>query len=149
MTRAGALEIIAAYGGDPRRWPDADRPAVLALVGDPVVAAALGEARTLDAVLVDWARDVAPAEFDAAAIASAAPVAAMRRGWWAGGMLAAAVAVGLVVLAPSGPGSGPQAPIVATNAAVPSATAAGAELGGDAESFAQVFTPTADEDELI
>lgn len=154
MNRETALEIIAAHGGDARRWPDADRDAVLALVvADAGVAAALAEARALDAMLERWAADVTPRSFDAAAIIRDAgvrdvrPVARAGRRWFAGGALAAAVAAGLVILAPM---TGDRTSGIAMqDSAVVSATADGEAAGSDAESFAYVFTPTVDEDELI
>jgi hypothetical protein len=148
-----ALDVIASYGADPARWPAEERAAVLALASRPAVAAALADARALDALLDDWARaDVAAAPFDAAQLTPrAAPVApARRRGWLAAGAMAAAVAAA-VVLTPMGAVTpqpdAPQVAMISPQTTVPSATVA-SEPGSDAE-FAYVFTPTVDEDALI
>jgi hypothetical protein len=153
VTEDRALEIIASYGADPARWPADERAAVLALAGRPAVAAALADARGLDALLGDWARaDVVAAPFDAAQLTPrAAPVVpARRRGWLAAGAMAAAVAAA-VVLTPIGnvtpQPAGPQVAMNSPQSTVPSATVA-SEPGSDAE-FAYVFTPTVDEDALI
>lgn len=139
-----ALQLIESHGGNPLRWPDADRAAVLALAEvDARVATALAEAQALDAMLDEWAGDVAPASFDLTAIARTPlePIERPRR-WLAGGALAAAVIAGLLVLAPT---NSPQSP----PSSVPSATASSEAGISDAEAFAVVFTPTADEEDLI
>jgi ferric-dicitrate binding protein FerR (iron transport regulator) len=143
-----ALQIIESHGGDPLRWPEADRAALLALAAvDAGVGKALAEARALDAMLCDWAGDVAPATFDLAAITRTPQErAAPPRRWMAGGALAAAIAA-VVVMTPMGSK-------VSTPSPVPSATATIEGSGGevtrsDAEAFAEVFTPTADEEDLI
>jgi ferric-dicitrate binding protein FerR (iron transport regulator) len=148
VTEARALEIIAAMGADPARWPADERAALLALVARPAVAAALRDAAALDALLGDWAgTEVAARPLDAATLIPAARVAAVpapRRRWWAAGALAAAVAAAVVLTplpdAPQTAQSFPQTP-------VPSAT--GASEAGDDAAFAYVFTPTVDEDALI
>lgn len=158
MTEDRALEIIASYGADPARWPADERAAVLALTGRPAVAAALADARALDALLGDWATaDVVAAPFDAAQLTPrAAPVVpapivpARRRGWLAAGAMAAAVAAAVVLTPMAGVTPQPDAPQVAMNSSqttVPSATVA-SDTGSDAE-FAYVFTPTVDEDAVI
>ncbi|GGE12066.1 hypothetical protein GCM10011529_18000 [Polymorphobacter glacialis] len=150
MNSERALEIIAAYGADARRWPDAERGGVLALVAaDAGVAAALAEARGLDGWLAGWAGDVAPRRFDAEAIMATAQVPVMPRTspvrrWFASSALAVAVAVGLALVVPR-----PVTTEIATNSPVPSATVEGDVSGSDADDFALVFTPTIDEDELI
>lgn len=153
MTSERALEIVAAYGGDARRWPEDERGAVLALASvDAGVAAAIAEARGLDDVLAAWALDVAPAQFDAAAIVRSAAVRPMRR-WFAGGALAAAVAAGVMLWTPM---RAPGPEMVLTNSPVQLATAEGDgfgsdadSFGNDAEGFAYVFTPTIDEEDVI
>jgi hypothetical protein len=52
--------VLAAYGTDPARWPEADRE-LAASLPDPVLAAALEDARTLDSALSRASRPVAPA----------------------------------------------------------------------------------------
>lgn len=148
MTPERALEIIAAYGADSARWPDADRAAVLALAAaDAGVASALRDAAGLDALLAGWAHDVAPHGFKVAAITAMAqerPARARRIGWpWiGGGALAAAVAAGLVIYAPVRPAAETEIATLAPPVAAPSASA-------DAEAFDTIFTPTPDEEQLI
>ena len=148
MNTQDALAIIAAHGADARRWPADDRAALLALAsGDAEVAAAIAEARQLDALLGGWATAAAPGAVDLAAITRLPQERPARRGWFAGGALAAAVAAGFAVFAAL-PDSTPLQ-IVSNDTTVMSATADGDGLGSDAEVFAAVFTPTVDEDELI
>ena len=159
MTRERALEIIAAYGGDSRRWPDGERAAVLAMAADDDVAAAIAGARRLDAALDDWARADMAAGLDFAAMTAeaqegraAARMTPRKRQWpgrWlAGGALAASVAVAVVLLGPVRTGA-PVVETVSTISPVPSATAKGGAAVSDAEAFASVFTPTVDEEEVI
>jgi hypothetical protein len=157
VTQTEALELIAAYGSAPARWPQDRREAVLALAGtDPVVAGAQAEARALDALLGDWARDVAPRSFDVdvlvpvARVFGARPAVVTARGWraprWlAGGALAASVAVALLL----GIG-GQEQQFAVRDGGTPSPSLESAS--GQPESmddFALVFTPTADEEDLI
>lgn len=155
VTQTEALELIAAYGGAPARWPQDRREAVLALAGtDPVVAGALAEARQLDALLGDWARDVTPRSFDVEVLVPVARVDVTSprpaRGWrgprWlAGGALAASVAVALLL----GIG-GQEQQFAVRDGGTPSLSLESAS--GQPESmddFALVFTPTADEEDLI
>ncbi|MCR9072990.1 MAG: hypothetical protein NXI18_14840 [Alphaproteobacteria bacterium] len=52
ITRDRVLNLIHAYGGDPARWPGAEREAAVArLSGDPELARAADEARALDLAL--------------------------------------------------------------------------------------------------
>ncbi len=154
MTIDRALEIIAAHGADARRWPADERAAVLALAADPQVAAALAEARDLDAMLADWAVAPAMGTIDLAAITRQPQQQAMpqtaSRGWILGGAMAAAIA-GVIALAPARDTTSTQIASISSfsNATVPSATVQGGPTGSDAEAFAYVFTPTADEDDLI
>ncbi|KAB7646359.1 hypothetical protein [Polymorphobacter fuscus] len=152
MTRDRALDIIAACGADPARWPADERAGVLALSGDPAVAAALAEAAPLDALLTEWARAEGPVRsFDPAKLVpapAAASAPAPRRRWFAAGALAAAVAaaVALTPMRQATSGTGQQIASVSPQTPVPSATAT--SEAGDAD-FAYVFTPTIDEDALI
>jgi hypothetical protein len=160
VTPERALDIIAAYGGDSRRWPADDREAVTLLaIADPAVAAALAEARQLDVLLGSWAGDVTPmAPLDAEALIPAptivaAPQHRRRAGWWVGGAIAAAL-TGLIVQAPWTANAPLPPPVqVAANDVAnvsPAPSAAGeSEVLADDEVFAAVFTPTADEDQLI
>jgi hypothetical protein len=143
-----ALAIITAYGGDAARWPDDARPGVLALAGEPVVAATLAEARALDVLLADWAGADAPLPLlDVAAITALPQRRASRRLslWLGGGAVAAALAAILVLAVPATTPNEPQiAQSIDTTA--PSAAVA----GNDSDVvFATVFTPTQDEEDLI
>jgi hypothetical protein len=54
--------VLAAYGADPLRWPEADRKlASLLAAGDPAVSAALEEARATDSALARASRPAPPA----------------------------------------------------------------------------------------
>jgi hypothetical protein len=138
-----AAEIIAAYGADAARWPDAERATALHVVAaSPVLTAALAEARRLDADLTAWAQ--APLDVTSRAAADAAAVALRRPRpflrWAMGTGLAASLAAGLVLLTPAQRLTPSTAPQVAT--AAPTTAA-------DATAFAQVFTPTPDEDQTL
>ena len=139
-----AAEIIAAYGADPARWPDGERATALHVIAaDPALSAALAEARALDEDLTGWAQ--APVGGGDAAAAAAAAARALPRPRqylrWAGGTgLAAAAAAVLVLFAPAKP----LAPSV-----LPVAVAAGPATAADATAFAQVFTPTPDEEQAL
>lgn len=154
MTRDDALATLAAYGGDAARWPATEAAALLALAAsDSVVAEALAQARQLDGLLTGWARDVAPAAFDIAAItrlpAAAPPALPATRRWLAGGLMAAAMAAGIAFMVPVMPAADPLVKTASPPNAVSLATAPGEAFGSDAEVFATVFTPTVDEDSLI
>ena len=159
LTQARALDIIDAYGADSRRWPAEEREALTLLaIADPVVAAALAEARGFDTLLKGWATDVAPAvPLEADALIPAPAVFTRphhkRTGWWLGGAIAAAL-TGLLVTTPWS-NTAPQGPAVTIAAneiknvsPVPSATGESEALA-ETEVFATVFTPTPDEDQLI
>ena len=137
-----AAEIIAAYGAEPARWPDAERATALHVIAaDPALSAALVEARTLDAELTAWAQaPVAAGDVAAAAAVALHRVQPRRRwvmgGWALGTGLAASLAAGLVLLTPA------HHPATAPVAATAPSTA-------DATAFAQVFTPTPDEEQAL
>jgi hypothetical protein len=106
MTRERLLEIIAAYGAEPGRWPAAERSAAEALLATSVEArsareAALGLDRLLDGLPVPRsdleAGTVAACAIAAAQDASRRRIATSRRGWFwlapgVAGLAAAAVA---------------------------------------------------------
>lgn len=132
---ARAAEIIAAYGADPARWPDAELPMVLAAIAaSPDLRAALSAARMLDAELVAWAQ--APvADGDAGRAAALALRRSRSFGRWAWGTsIAASFAAAAALLVPAH----------STHSARPPATAT-----DDAAAFAQVFTPTPDEEQVL
>lgn len=51
MTPERLRELIAAYGGDPMRWPASDRAAAGTVEADPALRQALMQARALDALI--------------------------------------------------------------------------------------------------
>lgn len=148
LTPEAAIAIIASHGADPARWPDEVRASLLALAArDPQLAAALAEARALDADLAGWlAAPVPLAAVDIAAITAqrqeSVPVARRAAGW-----RPALVAASLtMVLATAGwlamPGT--KSPDAAARPPLAVAEAGDADLA-----FAYVFTPTAAEEDLI
>lgn len=148
MTPDRALEIIAACGADPCRWPADERAALAMLVDDAAVAAALREAGDLDALLAGWAADVVPAPaIDPATLIPLPPATGLRR-WIGGGVAATALAAGLALLMVL-----PASPPATRIAVIPATTAPSAAVeslaSSDAAAFATVFTPTADEENLI
>ena len=152
MTIDRALEIIASHGADARRWPVAESAQILALAGDPRIVAALAEASRLDGLLGAWASAAVPASrIDLAAITGLPQQRPQSRpawrGWIAGGAIAAAFAA-VAMVTPMHTASTTQIAMI-SNVTVPSATVEGGPKGSDADAFATVFTPTADEDELI
>lgn len=115
MTPERFRELVDAYGGDPRRWPDAERAAALALAGEDARARAmLGEAKGLDSLL-DGMQIKPPAIDTARIVAAAARLAqepdtanvvplARKRGalrpvlvWTRGAALAAATVCGFII----------------------------------------------------
>jgi hypothetical protein len=152
ITQAKALELIASHGGTAARWPLALRGPVLAqAAADPVVGAALAEAQALDAMLADWAADVPVCVFEPAALVPAAPrpggprsglVPGLR--WLAGGALAASVALVLGL-----PGQQPADQQFAGQVSPQASLGSASGQAGSIDDFALIFTPTADEEELI
>jgi hypothetical protein len=151
LATQSALGIIASHGADPARWPADQRAALLALAAsDAAVAAALADARAIDAALTDWLGAPLPAmAVDVAAITAQPqqmPHAPATRRW-----MPAAVAASLALVVAVGgwlglqPQSGNGAPTIA--AATP--PSAGVEQAEADAAFAYVFTPTAVEEELI
>jgi len=159
VTQAEALELIAAYGADVARWPVALRADVLALAAhDPVVAAALAEARDMDRLLAQWAGDVPMRTFDPETLIPAprqtlAPTGAGWKAprWLGGGALAASVAAALLLGVPAmqlvAPGSGDAE--IAQSSSEPLSLGSASGQGESMDDFALVFTPTADEEDLI
>lgn len=123
------LELIAAFGADPARWPSAERDAALALIAlRPELAAAQSEAAALDQLLVAWDAPAPRPQARAAIIETARcapqalPAAANddepppRRIWrWGGaGLVAASLVAALMALPLSGGQSGTPATLPAT-----------------------------------
>jgi hypothetical protein len=107
MTPDRFAALLAAYGGDERRWPADERDAALALIArDPALAAARDDARRLDAEL-DRHPDPPSVAINPLAITQAARAAASARQTPSGGAgqrlwprvasLAAAALIGFVV----------------------------------------------------
>jgi len=150
VTRDKALDLISAYGADTARWPLQVRAEVLALAADDAeVAVALTEAESLDLLLQSWAADVPQRAFDAAALIPQPAVhAPSRRGWLAraglGGALAASVAAALVLGLP-----GQQGPLAPAQPASKISTGSDNGQGEALDDFALIFTPTADEEDVI
>jgi len=105
MSRERFEALADAYGGDPGRWPDAERDAAAALMaGDPALAReVLAAASRLDAALDEW-RPLAVTQALREAVAAAAPKPRARRlvATWAlrlglGAGLVGACAMGVAV----------------------------------------------------
>jgi len=70
MTEERLRSLLAAYGGDPARWPLGEREAALSLLQTSAAArSAADEARALDAVLGGASAVVVPAELTARLLA--------------------------------------------------------------------------------
>lgn len=83
MTLKRLEAILAAYGADPRRWPDAERTAALALLArSPDVHARADAARGLDAALDRVRADVPTAAAARVAAWIDRSVAAARAAGW-------------------------------------------------------------------
>jgi ferric-dicitrate binding protein FerR (iron transport regulator) len=97
MDEARFRALIDAYGGDPRRWPDAERAAALAFAAaHPASKALLEAAQSLDAAL-DLGDRPAPSDLLARRILAAAPRPQARSLRIAYGGLAAALCVGVLL----------------------------------------------------
>ncbi len=130
-----AAEIIAAYGGDPARWPDGERATAQAVIAaSPELRAAYAAAQALDADLAAWARMPVAAGDAAAAARKALPHARPYLRWALGTGLAASLAAGLVLLSPA------HGPVQSRTKLV---------VVDDATAFAQVFTPLPDEEQSL
>jgi hypothetical protein len=95
LTPERAAAILDAYGADPRRWPEAERAAMLARLRE-AGEAMLDEAGALDDLL-DAGRAPAPSMALRAAVLAGAPrraIVTRARLWWAGLILTAATAAG-------------------------------------------------------
>lgn len=87
MSRFEAL--LDAYGAEPRRWPEAERSAALALVrADPAAAALLERAGAIDDLLGDY-RVPAPSAALVAAV-TRRPFVTRARLWWSALLLGVA-----------------------------------------------------------
>ena len=141
LTPDRAREIIQAYGGDSRRWPQAERDAVLAMIdGDDTLRGEYGAAAAFDLELADWAAAaVAPPRFDVGGLP--ARRFAHWRAWGGGAVLAASIAAGIVVLTPM--------PLPDTAPITGNPPLTMPAIAGDIDSFFYVFTPTDDEESLI
>ena len=106
MNEARFQEILAAYGADPRRWPEAERPAAWAYSKAAAAKPAVRDAEALDALLAGYA--AAPASSDLEIIArisrkvSAAAPQSIRLGSGRPGRLQAFAAQGRNAAAAAG-----------------------------------------------
>ena len=90
-------QIIDAYGGDPRRWPEGERAAAEALLATHAEAQAMAEeAARLDGWL-DQVSETGPSDLLVRRVLKAAPAAPRTFGWASGAGWAAAAAAGLVL----------------------------------------------------
>ncbi len=155
-TKIRAAALIDAFGADTARWPADERGAALAAIAaDPALTARLAEAQALDAGLAAWAAAPVPRARsfadDLPALLPAPIVAARPRPLWrgfalGGGAVAASLAVALVFGLPA---SGP-APVAAPAPQIAAVAPTDADAAMQApEGFALIFTPTADEEDLI
>jgi len=79
MTIERFKELIATYGSDPRRWPEAERDDALDLLARTVsLQQEIGPATALDAALDAWANP-APLSLDAASLAARVSATPQRR----------------------------------------------------------------------
>lgn len=74
ITNERLIELIAAYGADPKRWPDNERDAAIAFMdANPKLAqTVMDDAQSLDQILDDGRKDVTNTDFLAARILKAA-----------------------------------------------------------------------------
>ena len=74
MTSERLIDLIAAYGADPKRWPDNERDAATAfMVANPKMAQnAMDDAQNLDQMLDGRKKDITNTDFLAARIMKAA-----------------------------------------------------------------------------
>jgi hypothetical protein len=149
-----ACAILASHGAEPARWPAAERAALLALAGsDPKVAAALTEARALDAMLDTWATAPAPlGGIDAVAMTARPQWRREQAPAWRPALLAASLALVVAVGGWLGVGSqlaSPRGALPETEIASAAPPSAAAGVGEADLAFAYVFTPTAAEEDVI
>lgn len=164
LTPETAIAIIASHGADPAVWPADVAAALLARAeSDSDVAAALADARALDADLAGWlAATPALVGVDLVAITAAAQLpteqpapAARRAAGWRPALLAASLTVMLATAGwlamPGVPGFQPISGVPGSPSPNPSARSPSAVTEADETAlvFAQVFTPTAAEEDLI
>lgn len=153
VTEDRAFEILAAYGADAARWPDAEHAGLTAaIVTSPALQSALAAAQASDsaifAILPDWA-SVAPDTAASAKLAAAARASTPHWGRWLGGGFAAAIAASLIAIVPL-----PMPRTVAPEQQGTPTTeitnaAADADQISDAEAYAMLFTLTPQEESLI
>lgn len=99
ITEGRVREIIEAYGGDARRWPEAERAAVEAYLAQNAedVADALAEAQALDAMLAAYPEPAPSAALRAAILAKAPASASGKSGAWLGWLGGARPALGVAM----------------------------------------------------
>lgn len=135
MTDARVLELIAAYGADPDRWPADERDDALArAAASPAAQQALHDARMLDQALATWSNPQPRLDAVARVLAAARTAPRhqpLRWPWFAGsGLAAAAALVGIVLL------TGQPRP-----APAPQAGDARLQAALDSDAMALIYTP--------
>lgn len=145
MSPNRVAEILATFGANSARWPEAERADCLVLIDRlPSLSYDRRMAAALDVGLVGWAREAVATKDGATDRAVARALAALpaptraRPLAWMAGALAASVAAGLafVTLRPTTPDP------IAMPAPITQAQA-------DSAQFRTVFTPTPDEEDVL
>lgn len=155
MDRTRAQEIIAAYGGDATRWPEAERESALILIaGDAALGADLEAAMRLDRELSAWAMAPVASGDVAATSAADAALASLpsRRRWLPGVALGGSIAASLLAAVMILPSSTEEAPSASTQIATATPSAAliqTAQVEQDVQLWGTVFTLTPEEESLI
>lgn len=97
MDQARFEAIVAAYGGDPGRWPQSERAAAQAFALRPEAAPILAEARALDALL-NASTEITPLNLAfVRRVIAAAPKPPSRPNWGPAAALAASALIGLAL----------------------------------------------------
>lgn len=159
MERARVIEIIEAYGGHPAAWPETERAAAsLVADRDAGLTQMMAEARQIDLVLRDWARELVPVnhvEADAAALKAMYDGSEVKRRRWLpaaamGGALAASLAVGAMWL-PRPDTAAPVAPKTGEGMQIAFNGLPGedAEAAQDMLVWGSIFTPTPEEEMVL
>lgn len=156
MERTRVIEIVEACGGYPAAWPEDERAAAEAVVaGDAGLARIIDDAKTLDRVLRDWARELVPTTMEEADKAAARALDGERyrtpRRWLPraamGGALAASLALGAVLLSRPDPVTPPSP--AARQIALGGAPGENVEAAQDMLVWGSVFTPTPEEEMVL
>ncbi len=97
MDAARFEEIVAAYGAEPRRWPEAERADAEAFAARPEAASMMAEAGSLDALL-DASAEITPLNLAfVRRVIAAAPKPTSRLNWRPAAALAASALIGMAL----------------------------------------------------